>query len=72
MDTGGAAGRGGDFPSASALLNLTSLGHGRLTVRFTDGNEATYEHISVRDFLAFLNAPSIGFFYNRIVNGKWG
>jgi hypothetical protein len=45
---------------------------GAMAVTFTDGSVYPYPPVSMVNFLAFINAPSRGTFYNKYVRGKWG
>jgi len=66
---------GGIFSTDIRSTCIASLDYnpitGLLTVTFTDGDICDYHHVSMWNFLEFINAASKGGFYNSRVRGQW-
>ena len=54
---------------ASLAYNIRT---GAMAVEFTDGSLYPYPPVSMVNFLRFINAKSLGSFYNAEVRGRWG
>jgi hypothetical protein len=61
-----------DFDSSCIASLAYNVRTGAMAVTFTDGSVYPYPPVSMLNFLAFINAKSIGSFYNAYVRGKWG
>lgn len=60
-------------PSSTAIASLDwDEDTTDLTVTFTDGDRYIYPSFPWRYLVAWLNAPSVGLYYNTVVRGRFG
>jgi len=61
-----------DFDSTAIRSLSYNIRTGAMAVTFTDGSVYPYPPVTMVNFLRFINASSLGSFYNANVRGKWG
>ena len=61
-----------DFDSSCIRSLSYNIRTGAMAVTFTDGSAYPYPPVTMINFLRFINANSLGSFYNANVRGKWG
>ena len=61
-----------DFDSTAIRSLSYNIRTGAMAVSFTDGSVYPYPPVTMINFLRFINASSLGSFYNANVRGKWG
>jgi KTSC domain len=61
-----------DFDSTAIMSLSYNIRTGAMAVTFTDGSVYPYPPVTMVNFLRFINAPSLGSFFNKYVRGQWG